>query len=117
MSPTLRTHSELDPLILRRSGVAFGHPGLDLGRAPQPIDDTTELNEQAVTRRLDQPAVMRGDRRVDQFGADGPEPPESAGFVRANQSGIARDVGCQDRSETAGRGHSSGIPALRSPAK
>jgi hypothetical protein len=48
---------------------------------------------------------------------DGPEPPKRAGFVNADQSGIARDICCQDRGKAADRGHSSGIPALRKPAK
>jgi hypothetical protein len=46
-----------------------------------------------------------------------PEPPERAGFVRADQSGIAGDICCQDCGETAGGGHSSGNPALRRPTR
>jgi len=65
---------------------------LDLAGAAQCIDDTTELDEQAVARRFDQPAVMRGDRRVDHFGADGPEPIESTGFIGSDQSRIASDI-------------------------
>ena len=90
---------------------------LDLAGAAQCIDNTTELYEEPVARCFHKPSVMRGDRRVDQLSADGPEPGERAGFVRADQSGIARDIYCQDRGEAAGLGHSSGIPALRRPAK
>jgi len=90
---------------------------LDLVGGVQGVDHTTELDEEAVARGFHKPAVMRGDRRVDYLGADGPEPPERAGFVRADQSRIAGDICCQDGGKAAGRGHSSGIPALRRPTK
>jgi hypothetical protein len=46
------------------------YAGLHLGRAAQRIHHTTELDEQAIPRRLDEPAVMFGDLRIDQLGSD-----------------------------------------------
>jgi len=68
-------------------------------------------------RGLDQPAIVRGDRRINQLGPDRLQRLESAALVRADQSCVAGDIGRQDRSEPAGGGHSSGIPASRRPAK
>jgi len=31
---------------------------------------TAELDEQSVTRRLDQPAIVRSNRRINQLGSD-----------------------------------------------
>jgi hypothetical protein len=76
-----------------------------------------KLDEQAVSRRLHQPTVVRGDRRIKQFGADGLQRLEGAALIGADQPRVARDISRQDRSEAAGGGHSSGIPALRRPAK
>jgi hypothetical protein len=80
----VKTHSKFDAVPLRYGRVALGHTCLDLGGGVQRIDNTTELDEEAITHRFYQPAVMRSDRRVDQFGADGPEPAQSAGFVRTD---------------------------------
>jgi hypothetical protein len=38
-------------------------------------------------------------------------------FIHPHQPRIAGNVGGEDRGEAAGCNHSSGIPALRSPAK
>jgi hypothetical protein len=46
-----------------------------------------------------------------------PEPLVRGFLVRAHQTRVACHIDGQDRGETAGRGHSSGIPALRRPAK
>jgi len=60
--------------------------GLYLGRATQGIDHTAELDEQPVTRRLDEPTIVRGDRRINKFGADDLQRLESAALIRSDQS-------------------------------
>jgi hypothetical protein len=50
------------------TGHTLGHTCLQLGRAAQRIYRTAKLNEDAVTRGFDQPAVMFGNLRVEQFG-------------------------------------------------
>ena len=64
---------------------------------------------------LTMPPVMLGDRRVDQFGAQRLQPRQRAFFVRAHQPRIARDIGGEDRGETAGRAHSVSPIARRRP--
>ena len=79
-------NAELNALVRRHRCIALGHARLQLGRPPQGIDHTAELNQQAITRRLDQPAIVRGHGRVNQLGADRLERRESAALVRADQS-------------------------------
>jgi hypothetical protein len=67
------SNPELDAFIRRRHGIPLGHSSLYLGRATQRIDHTAELDEQAVACRLDEPAVVRGNHRIDQLGSDRPE--------------------------------------------
>jgi hypothetical protein len=58
------------------------------------------------------------DLRIDQLPAMRLEAFERAFFVRLHQARIAGHIGGEDRGETARRGHySSGMPALRRPAK
>ena len=67
-------NSKLDPLRCGNPGIAAGYRLLRVDRAPQRIDDASELGEEPVAGRLDQPAAMRGDRRVDHLRPDGPQP-------------------------------------------
>ena len=56
--------------------------------------------------------------RIEELAAQRCEVFERAFLVRPHQPRIARHIGGEDRGKTAGRGHySSGIPALRRPAK
>ena len=50
------------------------------------IHHAAELNDQAVTRRLDEPAGVRGDRRTNQPNPDGLQPCEGAALIRPDQS-------------------------------
>jgi len=63
---------------LRHIGVALGHAGLDLAGAAQRVHDAAELDEQAVARRLYQPAVMRVTRRWGTIDAGIPRPTSSS---------------------------------------
>ena len=47
---------------------------------------TAELDEQPGTRRLDEPAIVRGDCRINQLGPDGLQGLEGAALVHADQS-------------------------------
>src|SRR5262249_45937223 len=114
--PYIDTDAKLDALLVRDRGITVGHAGLHLGRAAQRIDDAGKLDQEPVACRLDEPAVVRGDSRIDQFSPDSPEPGEGAAPVRPHQARIPCHVGGEDRGETAGRGHSPGQPALRRPS-
>jgi hypothetical protein len=57
--------AELDPLLRRGGPVAIGHPALHLHGAPDGIDHTCKLGQEAVARVLYDPAPMLGDLRLD----------------------------------------------------
>ena len=59
--------AELDALLGRDVGIAPRHAGLDLDGALHGLDDALELDQHAVAGGLDQPAVVLGDRRIDQL--------------------------------------------------
>src|ERR1700730_2324959 len=78
----------LDALVGRDLGVALRHAGLQLARTAQCIHHTAELDEEAVTCRLDEPTVMLGDLRIHQLGPDRLEVSESAALVHPYQPRI-----------------------------
>ena len=49
------------------------------------IHNAAELDEEAVTRRLDEPAVTHGDSRLEQLGPYRPEGLESTALIRPDQ--------------------------------
>src|SRR6516225_4383399 len=75
-----------DALVRRHNGVALGHTGLHLGCAAQRIHYAAELDQQAVTRRLDEPTVVRADLWIYQLGPDCLQRLESAALVCSDQS-------------------------------
>ena len=50
------------------------HAVLHFNGTTRRVDDAAELDDGAVAGALDDPAMMHGDRRVDQVAAQGPEP-------------------------------------------
>jgi hypothetical protein len=56
---------------------------LHFGRATERIHHTAELDEEAVTCCLDEPAVIRGDRWTEQLDLDRLERLESTVLVRS----------------------------------
>ena len=92
------------PLLWHR-WLAIDHPALDLDSAAHGIDNAGELCEEAVTGVLHDSAPMLLNLRSDQLAEMGFEPLVGALLIRAHQSGIARDIGGEDSSETADRGH------------
>jgi hypothetical protein len=67
--------------------------------AAQRVDDAGELNQDAVTGRLDDAAVMAGDFRIDHLDAKHLESGEVALLVGFDQARIASHVGGEDRCE------------------
>ena len=86
-------------------GVPLGHRLLHLDRAAHRIDDAGKLDQQAVAGGLDDAAVVLGDLRIDELAPQRLEAFERAFLVRAHQPRIARDIGGEYRSETAGLAH------------
>jgi hypothetical protein len=107
-----------DAPLVGQLGLAVEHAALHFGRTAHRVDDAGEFRQHAVAGGLDDAAVMLADLRIDHFGEMRLEALMRAFLVRPHQPRIARHIGGEDRGETAGRGHySSGIPALRRPAK
>ena len=85
--------AKFDAALRRKVGVASDHRVLHFVRAADRVHDAAELDDRPVPGALDDPAVMRGDGRVDQVGAQFAEPRKRALFVGAGQPAIADDVG------------------------
>src|SRR6202030_2698912 len=59
--------AEFDSPVLRHAGVALRHRVLNFDRAPHRVDHATELDDRAVARPLDHPALVYGDGGIDQI--------------------------------------------------
>ena len=92
---------ELDPAGRRHVGVALGHPALDLGGALDGLDDARELDQHAIAAGLDDPALVLGDRGIDQLEPVRPQARERARFVRLHEPAVAHHVGGEDHGEPA----------------
>ena len=97
--------AELDAPLGHHAGVALDHGVLQFDGAADRIDGAAEFGDAAVAGALDDPAVMDGDRWVDQVAAKGSEPSEDAIFVRAGKPAVADDVGHHNRDELAAFAH------------
>ena len=80
------TNAEVDAPVIGYRSVTLDHSRLHIGRTTQGIHHAAKLDEQPITRRLNEPAIVRGDRRINQFGADRLERLESPALVRPDQS-------------------------------
>ena len=109
--------AKLDTAVCRNVAASVSDLLLDLDRAAQRIDDAGELDEEAIAGSFDQPTAMCGDRRINHFRSDRPQPTKRSFLVKPDQAGIAGDIGCQDRGEPPGCGQFSGTPALRRPSR
>src|SRR6516162_4850168 len=109
------TDPKLDSLVRRYRRVALGHAGLQLGCTAQRIYHTAELDEEAVTRCLDEPAVMSGDLRIEQLSLYRLEPLEGTALVHPDQARVTCHIGSEDGGEAAGRAHGASLAARRRP--
>jgi hypothetical protein len=108
---------ELYPAVLRHLGFAIDHRPLQLSGAADSVDDAREFRQHPVAGGVDDAAGMLADLWVDELAAMRLEASVRAFLIRPHQTRVARDIGGEDRGKTAGCGHSSGIPASRSPVK
>src|SRR4029077_15120989 len=97
--------AELDALVGCRRGIALTYCRLHLCRTAQRVDRTAEFYEQAVAGRLDDPAIMPLDGRIDQLCPDRLQPLQCTRLIGANQPRIADHIGGENGGETAGGGH------------
>ena len=90
--PQVDTDAELEPLVFIGFRLSFGYPVLPRHRASESIHHTSELNKQAVTYQLDDPAMVLSDERLQDFLAQLGETPKRSSFVASHQPGIADHV-------------------------
>src|SRR5262249_49323923 len=103
--PEVDPDAELDPFSRRGSPIAIGHAPLNVDCATDRADDAGELGQEPVSGLLDDPAMVFGDLRVNQFPEVPPQPLVRALLIRPHQPRITRHVGGEDGSEAADRGH------------
>ena len=95
--------AQLRALIRRHAGIAPGHAGACTSTAqPWCIDDAGEFDQQPVPGGLENPPVMQGDSRIDQFGADRLQPIERPLLITPISRGIAHDIGSRDHQRGGG---------------
>ena len=86
MSPTLMPMRNWMRVSAGTAALRSPMPARILGRAAKGIHDATEFHEQPVACRLDQPAVVRGNGRINQLGPGRLERLESTALIHADQS-------------------------------
>jgi hypothetical protein len=106
--------AQSDALFIGHLGFEVKHAALHLGRAAHRIDNARKFRQQPVAGDL----TMRP-RCSAIFGSISCRRCAlRRSSVPPHQARISPHIGGEDRGETAGRGHySSGMPALRRPAK
>ena len=92
--------TELHALLGLDAGVALAHGALNGDRALDRVHDAGKLGQDAVTRRVDDPAVEIGDHRQD-HGLVALEIAHRARLVGAHQRAVPGNVSGQDRCEPA----------------
>ena len=92
---------ELDAVLGLEVRVVYGDALLNLDRAPHRIDHARKLDQDTITRKLDDAAAMLCDLGFDEVLVQGPKMGVRAGFVRAHQPTVADHVGGEDRGELA----------------
>jgi len=97
--------------IERRSALSSEHLPALTKRSNCRADIRKAFDQQSVARCFKEPAVVRGNRRIDQLGPDRSEPLKGAALVRFHEPRVTGHVGGKDGSETAGRGHGRSGPS------
>jgi hypothetical protein len=93
--------TELEALFSRQIGVMPGHRLLPSDSAAHRLNRAGELDQQPVADGLDEPAMVPGDKRLDQLPPADPQQSERALLIGTHQERIAGDVSRQDRKEPA----------------
>src|SRR5215469_13145915 len=85
--------------------IAPRHSRLDLNGALDRVDHALELDQQPVTRGLNDASAVLGDRGIDQLQAMGLEPRQSAGFVDLHEAAVPDHIGGKNRNQLTFRVH------------
>jgi hypothetical protein len=96
----VNANAKLDPDILGHIGVLFGHATLEFDRTARSIDRTGELDQHAVTGRLDYATAMRRDLEIDDGFPESLQPSQCAFFITAHEAAIACHIRSQHSRQT-----------------
>jgi hypothetical protein len=99
--PKVDPDAKLNSFLLRHGGIAFDHALLNLDRAAHCIHDAWKLNQNSVTGRFHDAAVMLLVLWIDQLAAKHLETGERALLVRSHQPAIAGNIGGENSCELA----------------
>ena len=77
---------ELDATLYRHARIAFDHAVLHFDRAAHRIDHGTKLNDRAITRALDDAAVIHSEGGIDEIATEAPQ----AASVRSSSAAASR---------------------------
>jgi hypothetical protein len=88
----MNADAELDALVGRDVGVALDHRPLDFDGAVHRINNAPELDNCAVARALDDPAMTHGDGRVDQVASERPQPRRSSSAPVSRENPTTSDT-------------------------
>jgi len=111
------TDTALDTPLDGRGIVKPEHALLHFEAASHGIDDTGELEEQSVTRRLDDPSAVLFDSWIDEFAPVRFYRRERGFLICSHESRISSNVGGDDSCKPAGRvsvHHDGHYPSLKS---
>ena len=97
-------------LSRRDPSVALDHRPLDFNGAVHRVDDAAELDDRAVARALDNPAVVDRDGRVDQVASERPQPRQNPVLVGSGEPRISDDIRDQNRRELSRLAHGATPP-------
>ena len=89
--------AEADGPIRRLVAIVDGHLLLHLHGTAHRSINAIEHDEQRIAPRVDDPAAMLLDRRVDQVSTQSPQPFERSNIVQADQAAVPDHVGIERR--------------------
>jgi hypothetical protein len=96
ISPTLMPIRNSNAFLSGNPSITLGHCVLNFSRTPQGIDDTGELDQQAITGRFDDAATVFSDLRVDNVRPDRPYSVEGSLLIRPHKPGITGHISGED---------------------
>ena len=88
---------ELDLAVVCRFLIALAHVALDFERTFQGADNALKFHQRAIAGKLEGPAIVRGDTRVEQIAPQRFKRLERGNLVRTHEPAIANHISRKDR--------------------
>jgi hypothetical protein len=97
----VNTDAQVDPLVRRRQPVPLVHPALDFDGTAPSVYRARELDQDSVTRSLNDTAAMFGDFGFEELAPVRVEALQRALFVCTHEPAVADDIAGEDGSKPA----------------